>query len=151
MKKIILGVAAIALTIGLYSFTTPVKTEKVTKVAINNPVKGKEVFSKTCIACHQANGQGVPNAFPPLAKSDFLNANPKRAIDAVLHGLTGEITVNGKKYNSVMTSQNLTDEEIANVLTFVYDSWGNNKTNVTAPMVKNQRGKLVAKAKDIHE
>ena len=73
MKKIILGVAALALTIGLYSFTTPVKTEKVTKVAIQNPDKGKEVFAKTCIACHQANGQGVPNAFPPLAKSDYLN------------------------------------------------------------------------------
>lgn len=112
---------------------------------------GKEIYGRTCFACHQSEGQGIPNAFPPLAKSDFLNADPKRAIDAVLHGLSGEITVNGKKYNSVMTSQNLTDEEIANVLTYVYNSWGNNKTNVTAPMVKTQRGKVVAKAKDIHE
>lgn len=112
---------------------------------------GKEIYGRTCFACHQSEGQGIPNAFPPLAKSDFLNADPKRAIDAVLHGLSGEITVNGKKYNSVMTSQNLTDEEIANVLTYVYNSWGNNKTNVTASMVKTQRGKVVAKAKDIHE
>lgn len=112
---------------------------------------GKEIYGRTCFACHQSEGQGIPNAFPPLAKSDYLNADPKRAIDAVLHGLSGEITVNGKKYNSVMTSQNLTDEEIANVLTYVYNSWSNNKTNVTAPMVKAQRGKVVAKAKDIHE
>lgn len=112
---------------------------------------GKEIYGRTCFACHQSEGQGIPNAFPPLAKSDYLNADPKRAIDAVLHGLSGEIVVNGKKYNSVMTSQNLTDEEIANVLTYVYNSWSNNKTNVTAPMVKAQRGKVVAKAKDIHE
>jgi nitrite reductase (NO-forming) len=100
---------------------------------------GKEIFSRTCFACHQAQGQGIPTIFPPLAKSDFLNANPNRAISAVLRGLTGEIMVNGKKYNNVMTSQNLTDEEIANTLTYVYDNWGNNKTRVTAEMVKALR------------
>lgn len=102
---------------------------------------GKAVYSKTCFACHQSEGQGIPNAFPPLAKSDFLNANPKRAITAVLHGLNGEITVNGKKYNSVMTPQNLTDQEIADVLTYVYANWGNNKTVVTPSMVKPLRVK----------
>lgn len=112
---------------------------------------GKEIYGRTCFACHQSEGQGIPNAFPPLAKSDFLNADPKRAINAVLHGLTGEITVNGKKYNSVMTSQNLTDEEISNVLTYVYNSWGNNKTEVTAAMVKAGRSTPAKKTKDIHE
>jgi nitrite reductase (NO-forming) len=100
---------------------------------------GKEIFSRTCFACHQGEGQGIPTVFPPLAKSDFLNADSDRAITAVLRGLTGEITVNGKKFNNVMTSQNLTDEEIANTLTYVYDSWGNNKTRVTAKMVKALR------------
>lgn len=141
MKKIILGVAALALTIGLYSFTTPVKTEKVTKVAIQNPDKGKEVFAKTCIACHQANGQGVPNAFPPLAKSDYLNKDTNRAIKTVLNGLSGPVTVNGKKFNAMMTPQALSDQQIADVLTYVYSSWGNNGTKVTPAMVKAQRGK----------
>lgn len=141
MKKIILGAAAIALTIGLYSFTTPVKTEKVTKAAVSNPVKGKEVYAKTCIACHQANGQGVPNAFPPLAKSDYLNKDVNRAIKTVLNGLSGPITVNGKKFNAMMTPQALSDEQVADVLTYVYSSWGNNGTKVTAAMVKAQRGK----------
>jgi nitrite reductase (NO-forming) len=100
---------------------------------------GKELFGGTCFACHQSEGQGIPTVFPPLAKSDYLNANPTRAIKAVLHGLSGAITVNGAKYNSVMTSQNLSDEEIANTLTYVYDSWGNNKTRITAEMVKAQR------------
>jgi len=100
---------------------------------------GKELFGRTCFACHQSEGQGVATVFPPLAKSDYLNANPNRAIKTVLHGLSGEVTVNGKKYNNVMTSQNLTDEEIANTLTYVYDSWGNNKTKITPAMVKAQR------------
>lgn len=112
---------------------------------------GKNIYDRTCFACHQSEGQGIPGAFPPLAKSDYLNADSNRAISAVLHGLTGEITVNGNKFNSVMTSQNLTDQEISDVLTYVYNSWGNNKTNVTPEMVKTERAKPVKKAKDIHE
>ncbi|MFV8327835.1 copper-containing nitrite reductase [Flavobacterium sp. ZS1P14] len=100
---------------------------------------GKAVFGTTCFACHQSEGQGIPHAFPPLAKSDFLNTDPKRAIRTVIRGLSGEITVNGSKINSVMPSQNLTDDEIAAVLTYVYSSWGNNKTVVTPAMVKTQR------------
>lgn len=132
------------------------KNKNATKVlaALSVPEQikfGKEIFSRTCLACHQADGQGVPNAFPPLAKSDYLNADSNRAINAVLHGLSGEVTVNGKKYNNVMTSQNLTDEEIANVMTYVYNSWGNNKTVISPEKVKELRAKPIAKAKDIHE
>ena len=96
---------------------------------------GKQIYSQTCFACHQGEGQGIAGAFPPLAKSDYLNADVDRAIGIVLHGKTGEITVNGEKYNSVMTAQTLTDEEVANVMTYVYNSWGNNKTEVTPVMV----------------
>ena len=83
---------------------------------------GKQIYMQTCFACHQAEGQGIPNAFPPLAKSDYLNADVNRAIGIVLNGKTGEITVNGQKYNNVMTRQMLSSEEIANVLTYVYNS-----------------------------
>nr|WP_243739356.1 copper-containing nitrite reductase [Flavicella sediminum] len=100
---------------------------------------GKTSYMQTCFACHQAEGQGIPGAFPPLAKSDYLNADVDRAIDIILNGKTGEIKVNGQTYNSVMTRQNLTDEEVANVLTYVYNSWGNSKKTVTATMVKNRR------------
>ena len=96
---------------------------------------GKDLYTKTCFACHQANGEGIANAFPPLAKSDYLNADVNRAIDIVLNGKTGEITVNGATYNSVMTKQTLSSEEVADVLTYVYNSWGNNKTNVTTSQV----------------
>ncbi|WP_199415134.1 copper-containing nitrite reductase [Chitinophaga silvisoli] len=100
---------------------------------------GKSVFAKTCQACHQENGQGIPNAFPPLAKSDFLNADVNRAIGVVLHGKTGEVMVNGAKFNGVMPAQVLSDEEIANVLTFVYSSWGNKKQEIKPAMVASQR------------
>jgi len=108
---------------------------KLNKTLAEKMESGKQIYMKTCFACHQADGQGIPNAFPPLAKSDFLNADLKRAIGIVLNGKTGEITVNGKNYNSIMTRQTLTDDEIADVLTYVYNSWGNNKTNVTPAMV----------------
>ena len=122
----------------------------VNKTLSQQMTDGKNIYSRTCFACHQSEGQGIPAAFPPLSKSDFLNADPNRAISAVLHGLSGEITVNGKKFNSVMTSQNLTDQEISDVLTYVYNSWGNNKTKVTPEMVKTQRAKPAPKTKDIH-
>jgi nitrite reductase (NO-forming) len=102
---------------------------------------GKDKYMATCSACHQADGKGIENAFPPLANSDYLNADVDRAIDIVLHGKSGEITVNGKKYNSVMTAQALTDEEVSNVLTYVYNSWGNSKKEVTPEMVKAVRNK----------
>ena len=102
---------------------------------------GKKTFMQTCFACHQSEGQGIPNAFPPLAKSDYLNADVDRAIGIVLHGKTGEITVNGEKYNSVMTRQMLSPDEIANVMTYIYNSWGNNKTVVTKAMVEKVKNK----------
>lgn len=102
---------------------------------------GKDVYSRTCTACHQANGQGVASAFPPLANADYLNESVDRAISAVLFGLSGEITVNGEQYRSVMTSQGLNDEETANVLTYVYNNWDNKAQEVTPEMVKKIRNK----------
>ena len=115
--------------------------KKTVKVANSNKSlamkmeSGKQIYTQTCFACHQAEGQGIPNAFPPLAKSDYLNADVNRAIKIILKGKSGEITVNGKKYNSVMTRQTISNDEIADVLTYVYNSWGNNKTNVTKAQV----------------
>ncbi len=71
-----------------------------------------------------------------MAKSDYLNADKTRAISAVKNGLTGAITVNKEKYNSIMPSLGLSDEDIANVLTYVYHSWDNSKKVVSAAEVK---------------
>jgi len=87
---------------------------------------GKQLFTGTCSVCHQANGEGLPGVFPPLAKSDYLAADPKHAIEVVLHGLSGPVKVNGTEYNSVMPPMSqLTDDEVANILTYVLNSWDN--------------------------
>lgn len=100
---------------------------------------GKRKYDAVCAACHQLNGQGLEHAFPPLAGADYLNADKKRAILTVINGLTGKVTVNGKDYNSVMPKLDLTDEEVANILTYVYNSWGNKGFEVTPAEVKALR------------
>ncbi|MBL4706543.1 MAG: nitrite reductase, copper-containing [Flavobacteriales bacterium] len=114
----------------------PAPVAKFTKDRIK---MGESIYTQTCLACHQDDGQGIPDAYPPLASSDYLNENPLRAIEIVLNGKSEPITVNGKLYNSVMTAQKLSNEEVANVLTFVYHSWGNNNSIVTPEMVAKVR------------
>jgi nitrite reductase (NO-forming) len=87
---------------------------------------GGVLYNGTCSVCHQQNGEGLAGVFPPLAKSDYLMADSRRAIEIVLNGLTGPVTVNGTPFNSVMPPMSqLNDDEIANILTFVLNSWGN--------------------------
>lgn len=100
---------------------------------------GKRVYEANCQACHQAEGQGIPGAFPPLAGSDFLNADPTRAIDVVLHGLKGPIKVNGQAFDSIMPAMRLSDEDTANVLTYVLNSWDNQGSVVTPNEVAKRR------------
>jgi len=102
---------------------------------------GGALFNGTCSVCHQASGQGIENVFPPLAGSDLLAATPKRAIEIALNGLSGPVTVNGKTYNSVMPPMSqLNDDEIANILTFVTHSWGNQGAEAfTAAEVRAKR------------
>lgn len=124
MKKYVFAIAMMGF--GLYGFS-------------QNAAKGKGVYDKVCIACHQATGQGIPGAFPPLAKSDYLNKDVNRAIKGVVKGLSGPITVNGKKFSGAMPAQPLSDQQLADAMTYVYSSWGNNKTVVTPAMIKAQR------------
>ncbi|MEZ5475374.1 MAG: cytochrome D1 domain-containing protein [Steroidobacteraceae bacterium] len=101
---------------------------------------GKSAYENACMVCHQADGKGLEGAFPPLAGSDYLKADPKRALQIVLHGLEGKIVVNGKEFDSVMPPmQQLSDEEIADILTYVNNSWGNKIPAVNAAQVAQVR------------
>ncbi|MCL4686003.1 nitrite reductase, copper-containing [Myxococcota bacterium] len=105
--------------------------------------RGKAVYQGTCSTCHQAEGQGLASIFPPLAKSDFLMADRERAIELVLKGMSGPIVVNGETYNGVMTPfAHLTDHEIADVLTFVLNSWGNDGGAVADEEIARVRAAL---------
>ena len=129
------------------------QTSAAGKLTLEDQVKaGQALFAGTCSVCHQANGEGLPGVFPPLAKSDFLGADTKRAIGVVLHGLNGKVTVNGQEYNSVMPPMNqLTDDEVANILTYVTNSWGNQGAAVSTEDVQKVRATApAAKAKAEH-
>ena len=101
---------------------------------------GEALYNGTCSVCHQSNGAGLPNVFPPLAKSDYLNADKTRAISIVLNGLSGPVTVNGAKFDSVMPPMSqLNDDEVANIVTYAINSWGNKGGTVTAAEVAKVR------------
>jgi nitrite reductase (NO-forming) len=145
MKKYILLIVVLGLalqgfnTLSKDSDLVSIPKKETDKVAYQQADKGKMVYTKTCLACHQATGAGIPGAFPPLAKSDYLNKDVNRAIKQVIKGSNLPITVNGKKYTTPMPAQALSDQQIADVLTYVYNNWGNNKSVVTLAMVKAQR------------
>ena len=103
---------------------------------------GAQIFADNCQACHQANGEGVPGAFPPLAKSDYLNGDKVRAIKTVTGGLQTKLVVNGHEFNGVMPAWSLSDEDIADVLTYVYNTWGNSGLEVSPDEVKTDRVKM---------
>ena len=103
--------------------------------------RGERVYKTNCAACHQSSGQGIAGAFPPLAKSDFLNAGKIRAIETVLQGRQGKLIVNGQEFNGVMPSWSLSDDEIANLLTYIYNNWGNSGKEVSQEDVQIHRVK----------
>ncbi|HEX2750089.1 MAG TPA: cytochrome c, partial [Verrucomicrobiales bacterium] len=102
---------------------------------------GAALYRQHCAVCHQTEGQGVPGVFPPLAASDFLTKERERALRAPLEGLSGEITVNGKKFNSAMPLLVLSDEDVAAVMTWVGTNMGNAAPAVTVEEVAKVRAK----------
>jgi nitrite reductase (NO-forming) / hydroxylamine reductase len=109
---------------------------------------GETVYQTVCLACHQADGKGLPGAFPPLAGSDYLLGDKERAVGVVLRGLQGEIVVNGVKYNSVMPAMTqLSDQEIADVVTYSLNTWGNKGGAVSSSLVAAERAKAAAEPK----
>src|SRR5690606_26759371 len=93
---------------------------------------GRALFAGTCSTCHMPEGQGMPGVFPPLANSDYIAADPMSVPRVILHGLVGPVTVNGEDYNSNMPPMaQLTNDEVANISTYVLNSWGNPGGRVT--------------------
>jgi nitrite reductase (NO-forming) len=133
--------------LGDESVAASVKATPATTAAPTGKADGKALYMTSCAMCHQGEGQGVPGAFPPLAKSDYLStlATSKRGelVEIVLRGKTGRITVNGQEYNGVMTAvAGLDDEKLATLLTFVTSAWGNKAPAFTLGEVKKLREAL---------
>jgi mono/diheme cytochrome c family protein len=92
---------------------------------------GEKVYLSNCASCHQKTGEGLEGAFPPLAQSDYLLADKKRAIQIAANGMDGPITVNGVDYDAMMASQGLSNEDVKEVVNYVLNSWGNEGGEVT--------------------
>ncbi len=143
MKKYLKRFFVIEITILIISISLVAQQEKSDPEYILYPVskiqdaklsesiaRGNEIYTDFCMQCHLPDGKGSPNVFPPLAKSDWLVNKRKESIYAIKYGLSGPIKVNGKTYNSAMTSLGLEDEEIADVMNYVMNSWGNTQKKI---------------------
>lgn len=126
----------------------PVSSEQLTKeITESLPVQtkeivhpGKAVYTKYCLACHQADGSGVPGMHPPLGPGSWVGKEPQELVAILMKGLSGSVEVNGEVYKSFMPSQaHLTNEEMANVLSYIRSGFGNNFGEVDADLVKKIR------------
>jgi mono/diheme cytochrome c family protein len=142
MKKMLaISSLMIAVLICCVGFTTAT-IRQVGKTS--TAARGKALYVQYCLVCHQADGGGTPNMFPPLVKTKYVLGDKKQLIKIVLNGLQGDIDVNGETYHNVMPPQaTLTDQEIADILTFVRSSFTNKASAVKPAEVKAQRGKPV--------
>lgn len=102
---------------------------------------GEQIYMARCLSCHQMNGQGVPGVFPPLAESEWVTGEKPPLIGIILHGVMGEMEVNGVTYSGAMPpwGQYLSDEDVAALLTYIRSSWGNEASEVTTEEVTDVR------------
>ncbi|HEY5461638.1 MAG TPA: cytochrome c [Hanamia sp.] len=134
------------LFIPLFLLLMGMKNDFSTKNFSNQPglqksiIAGKIVFKKYCISCHQADGGGVPNMNPPLIQTSFVLGNKDTLINIVLKGLKN-VTIDDETYNNPMPALGtvLKDQQIADVLTYVRNSFGNKTSGITAQEVKTVR------------
>ncbi|WP_083187080.1 c-type cytochrome [Polaribacter vadi] len=137
MKKII---SIVFLGLLMFSFTK--KEDSYTEINQDSKFtesikRGKEVYTDMCISCHMANGEGLPKVYPPLAKSDYLMEKREASISAIKYGLKGKIVVNGITYKNMMSRLGLLDDEVADVMNYITNSWGNkNSKMITIEEVK---------------
>lgn len=112
--------------------------------SISSIADGQEIYMTRCVSCHMANGEGVPGVFPPLAASEYVTGDKGQLIRMILNGLMGEITVNDVTYSGMMPPWGgfLTDEQVAEVLTYVRGNLGNEADAVTTAEVAAVRAKV---------
>ena len=106
-------------------YTTPQDIAKVQDQKSESYKRGKDVYSDFCVTCHLSNGKGVPGNFPPLDGSNWLTNKRTESIHAIKYGLSGPIQVNDESYNSVMVPMGLSDQEVADVMNYIGNSWSN--------------------------
>jgi mono/diheme cytochrome c family protein len=130
MKKVLI---LVFFSLIIFSFTSKIENYS----EINQDAKftesikrGQEIYADMCVSCHLPNGEGKVKVYPPLAKSDYLMEKREASIRAIKYGLRGKITVNGVEYKRRMSRQGLDDDEVADVMNYITNSWGNKNTKM---------------------
>jgi len=141
IKKGLIGVALLLLSINFLGFKSDIKLPD---PIMASGLRGKEVYKAQCLACHQQDGGGVPHMNPPLDGALNVNGNDKaRLIKIVLNGLADRVEIEGEMYsNSMASHKDLSNQQIADVLTYIRNSWTNKAGLVTVEEVKIGRSKL---------
>lgn len=120
------------------AYSEAANTSEVTELseATKNSIsQGAEIYNNFCASCHLSSGEGIAGVFPPLKDSDWLIEKREKVIHTVKYGLEGPITVNGTDYDNLMPSLGLTDAEVADVLNYIFNSWGN---RITPPVTEEE-------------
>jgi len=114
--------------------------------------KGKKLYAQNCASCHQGTGLGAAGQYPPLAGSEFVIHSPKRLAMILLKGLQGPVKVKGQQFNGAMPAwQQLTDEKIAAITTYIRHEWGNNAPEITPEQVATARKEFASRSESWHE
>jgi mono/diheme cytochrome c family protein len=138
MKIILFPIIILSVCQLLTSFQVVKNTQQNSKPASGQ--SGPELFKTYCLSCHQADGNGVRGMYPPLAGNEVVTGPSEKVITIVLFGLEGPIEVNGREYNQLMPSQDyLSDKQVADVLTYVRNSWGNKADQIKPEQVNKIR------------
>ncbi|XCF05993.1 cytochrome c [Tamlana crocina] len=117
----------VCLSIILVNLFLPFNTNQYTQTSpLEESIeRGAEIYKDFCVSCHLPTGEGIRKTYPPLAKSDYLMNNRTESIKGIKYGQKGEIVVNGQKYNGFMAPMGLSDDEVADVMNYITNSWGN--------------------------
>lgn len=127
------------------AFTGNVKNNTVQQAPLKASIeRGKTIYLQRCMACHQTDGGGVPRMNPPLDGSTKVKGNDKLyLVRVVIKGMTERVEIDGEYYdNNMSANPDLTDAQIADVLTYIRNSWGNKASQVTTAEVKTARTKI---------
>jgi mono/diheme cytochrome c family protein len=127
MKLIFICLLALSSIFALDSKTNSYTSQDPLQKSIE---RGSEIYTDFCMTCHLPNGEGVENVYPPLAKSDYLLKNREKSIRGIKYGQEGEMIVNGKTYNDVMAPLGLSDREVADVMNYISNNWGNKNDKI---------------------
>lgn len=142
MVKLILPAAGIIL-LASTMYYAPAQAKSKGAISPEVMERGKKVYTKECLSCHQVNGNGVQRMNPPLIKTKYVLGDKKTLITVVVKGLTDPVEIDGDTYENVMPAHpNLTDQEIADVLTYVRNSFGNKASAISLADVKSVKAKL---------